>query len=159
MGNFISCSTSPKVMSSTSPRVIFRNGEIQKFNEPIKAAELMLESPNSFLVNSNSLIVGRRFSPLSADEELEFGNIYIMFPMKRVNSMITTKDIISIGKPAPETEATADKLLENDGFGPLGFPKGPEFRYRVRVSCRSRKPLLETIMEEQVKVEGTSRRY
>ncbi|XP_055814655.1 uncharacterized protein LOC129884371 [Solanum dulcamara] len=137
-------------MSSRSTRVIFQNGEIQKFNEPIIAAELMLESPNSFLVNCSSLIVGRRFSALSADEELEFGNIYIMFPMKRVNSVITTKDIVSIGKLAPGTETTEGKSPEKDGVGPLGFPTGQEFRYRVKVSCRSRKPLLETIMEEQV---------
>ncbi|KAK4736817.1 hypothetical protein R3W88_000514 [Solanum pinnatisectum] len=140
MGNFISCGTSPKVMSSRPTRVIFQNGKIQKFNEPIIAAELMLESPNSFLVNSSSLIVGRRFSALSADEELEFGNIYIMFPMKKLNSVITTKDIISIGKPGLENEATTGRSPEKDGVGPLGFPVRQEFR----------KPLLETIMEEQV---------
>lgn len=145
MGNFISCGSSPKVMDSRSTRVIFQNGEIQKFDEPIKAAEIMLESPNSFLVNSSSLIVGRRFSAISADEELEFGNFYVMFPMKKVNSIITIKDIISIGKP--ENEATTGKSSE-DGIGPLGFPVGrQEFGHRVRVSCRSRKPLLETIME------------
>ncbi|XP_060215790.1 uncharacterized protein LOC132642764 [Lycium barbarum] len=150
MGNLIACGTSPRVMSSRATRVIFQTGEIRKFNEPIKAAELMLESPNSFLVNSSSLIVGRRFFALSADEELEFGNIYIMFPMKRVNSMITAKDIVSVGKPAPESEKMVDNSTENDVVGLLGFPVGQEFRYRVKVSCKSRKPLLETIMEEQV---------
>ncbi|MCD7451829.1 hypothetical protein HAX54_013542 [Datura stramonium] len=142
-------------MSSRSTRVIFQNGEIRKFNEPIKAAQLMLESPNSFLVNSNSLIVGRRFFALSADEELEFGNIYIMFPMKRVNSVITRKDIISIGKPTPESEKPADSSPTNDGVGPLGFPAGREFTYRVRGTCRERKPLLETIMEEQLVNDGS----
>lgn len=140
MGNFISCGTSPRVMSSRPTMVIFQNGKIYKFNEPIIAAELMLESPNCFLVNSSSLIVGRRFSALSADEELELGNIYIMFPMKKVNSIITTKDIISVGKSGSENEATMCKSSEKDGVGPLGFPVRQEFR----------KPLLETIMEEQV---------
>ncbi|GJX56647.1 ribonuclease H-like domain-containing protein [Tanacetum coccineum] len=35
----------------------------------------------------------QRFTPLSADENLEPGQVYIMFPMRRVNSMITPADM------------------------------------------------------------------
>ncbi|KAA8532611.1 hypothetical protein F0562_032573 [Nyssa sinensis] len=96
MGNYISFSCtliSPTMKSSKAARVILPGGEIRQFREPVKAAELMLESPNYFIVNSRSLNIGRRFSALAADEDLEFGNVYIMFPMKRVNSIVTAADM------------------------------------------------------------------
>lgn len=163
--------------STKAARVILPGGEIRQFREPVKAAELMLEHPAYFLVNSRSLNMGRRFSALSADEDLEFGNVYIMFPMKRVNSMITAADMAVLlmaansaakrisgsgnVKVSPDVAAAvaagegAGELPENevsrsdaaDGFA------GLEFRHRLS-SCRSKKPLLETIVEEPIRVRG-----
>src|SRR2546430_1670487 len=94
MGNYVSCTlASPLIKNSKAARVILPAGEVRQFREPIKAAELMLECPNFFLVNSQSLHIGRRFSALAADEEVEFGNVYIMFPMKRLNSVVTAADM------------------------------------------------------------------
>lgn len=94
MGNYVSCTlATPLIKSNKAARVVFPGGEVRQFREPIKAAELMFECPNFFLVNSQSLHIGRRFSALSADEEIEFGNVYIMFPMKRVNSVVVAADM------------------------------------------------------------------
>lgn len=161
--------------SAKAARVMFPVGEIRQFREPVKAAELMLESPNFFLVNSKSLAIGRRFSPLSADEDLEFGNLYLMFPMKRVNSVVTAADMavflmaantapkrISGGNTlriSPEVVAQpavqADDQVENE-TGRLGFNLDgvegfslAEYKYRHSM-CRSRKPMLDTITEEPV---------
>ncbi|XXG65558.1 hypothetical protein AAC387_Pa05g3228 [Persea americana] len=94
MGNYISCTLSTHTgKHSNGAKVIFPDGEIRQFDQLINAAELMLETPNHFLVNSLSLQIGRRFSPLSADEDLEMGNVYVMFPMRRVNSAIVPADM------------------------------------------------------------------
>ncbi|KAF8378651.1 hypothetical protein HHK36_030000 [Tetracentron sinense] len=94
MGNYISCTLSITTSKhSRFAKVIFPSGEIRQVDEPIKAAELMFEIPNFFLVNSGSLQMGRRFSALNADEDLEMGNVYIMFPMKRLTSVITAADM------------------------------------------------------------------
>ncbi|KAJ8530632.1 hypothetical protein K7X08_023513 [Anisodus acutangulus] len=61
--------------------------------QQVKAAELMLETPNFFILNSRSLHIGRRFSALNADEDLEIANVYIMFPMKRLSSLVTAADL------------------------------------------------------------------
>ncbi|GFQ02126.1 hypothetical protein PHJA_002356500 [Phtheirospermum japonicum] len=93
MGNYASCTfVVPNLRSLKSARVILLGGEIRQFRQPVKAAELMLESPNYFLVNSKSFNIGRRFAALSADEDLEFGNLYLMLPMRRLNSIITAAD-------------------------------------------------------------------
>ncbi|OAY47222.1 uncharacterized protein LOC110617886 [Manihot esculenta] len=98
MGNYVSCTlATPLIKNSKAARVVLPTGEVRQFrHQPIKAAELMLECPNFFLVNSQSLHIGRRFSALSADEEVEFGNVYIMFPMKRVNSVATAADMAAL---------------------------------------------------------------
>ncbi|KAM5567865.1 hypothetical protein ABKV19_015776 [Rosa sericea] len=177
MGNYISCTlATPLIKSTKAARVVFPTGEVRQFREPIKAAELMLESPNTFLANSKSLHIGRRFSALAADEELEFGNVYIMFPMRRLSSIVTAADMtifliaansaakqISGGKIRILPEAQAVQNDEEKSQNGDGEGQGParltldgveglqvaEFQYRL-AACRSRKPVLETIKEEPI---------
>ncbi|KAF5778738.1 hypothetical protein HanRHA438_Chr12g0562291 [Helianthus annuus] len=152
MGNYVSCTLTHQTRkTSTTTKVILPNGEILNFHEPIKAAELMLESPNSFVVNSKSLRIGSRFSALNADEDLEFATVYVMFPMSRVNSVVTAADLGSlfitakkIGRVVPETVA-APPRLKLEEIEEVSV----EFKRRMTM-CRSKKPLLDTIEEEHV---------
>ncbi|KAF7808799.1 DUF4228 domain protein [Senna tora] len=166
MGNYISCTLAPPLMKSARAiRVIFPTGEIKQFKEAVKAAELMLECPAYFLANSRSLHIGRRFSALAADEELEHGNVYILFPMRRLNSIVTAADMavffmaansaakrISGGKVCVmpdngrESAAVGEDSPAVSGGGD-GVDSG--FQYRLNY-CRSRKPVLETINEEPI---------
>ncbi|GMN28266.1 hypothetical protein TIFTF001_001989 [Ficus carica] len=152
-------------------KVIFPGGEVRRFDEPVKAAELMLESPNFFVVNSRSLQMGRRFSALNADEDLEMANVYVMFPMQRVNSLVTAADMGALflvakkavsGRkkrisPADQpTVAAPENLRKDDDHVAAAAPRlnlddienfsAPEFMHRLSMS-RSKKPLLETIEE------------
>ncbi|KHN42400.1 hypothetical protein glysoja_020112 [Glycine soja] len=114
MGNYVSCTLAPPLMkNSKATRVIIPTGEVKQFREIVKAAELMLEHPSYFLVNSRSLHIGRRFSALGADEELESGNVYIFFPMRRVNSVVTPTDMHSFWLPTPPPR---DCLVERHVF-------------------------------------------
>ncbi|KAI3733887.1 hypothetical protein L6452_13345 [Arctium lappa] len=162
MGNFVSaCSfgISPKMKSNKAARVIFPTGEIRQFQDSVKAAEIMLDCPNFFLVNSHSLNINRRFSPLSADEDLESGNVYIMFPMRRVNSMITPADMAVFwmsANSAPRRISGKISPVSTVQGGGDGTEQArlvvevPEFSYRLAV-FRSRKPFLDTITEEPVR--------
>ncbi|KAL3844914.1 hypothetical protein ACJIZ3_002317 [Penstemon smallii] len=161
MGNYISCTLSVPVGKNPSrgTRVIFPSGEIRRLYEPTKAAELMLEVPNFFLVNTKSLRIGKRFSPLNADEDLEIGNVYVFFPMKRLNAVVTAADMgalflaansaaskrITAGTVKISPECSVPKLNLND----IEEFSMPEFNHRLSM-CRSKKPLLETINEEPI---------
>ncbi|XP_010253019.1 PREDICTED: uncharacterized protein LOC104594432 [Nelumbo nucifera] len=180
MGNYISCTlASPPGRQSRGTRVILPSGKIRQLDGQVKAAELMLETPNYFLVNSRSLQIGRRFSALNADEDLEMGNVYIMFPMKRVKSVITAADMgvlfmsansaakrASDGKirilpeaSSGDSRVTPVSAVNNSSGSETPLPRlklddieefsTPEFRHRLSM-CRSRKPLLETITEEPI---------
>ncbi|KAI3453092.1 hypothetical protein Pfo_009755 [Paulownia fortunei] len=166
MGNYISCTfLAPKLRSPKSARVILPGGEIRQFRQPVKAVELMLESPNYFLVNSKSFNIGRRFSPLLADEDLEFGNLYVMLPMRRVNSVVTASDVavflmaansapkrISGGysvRISPEAAALTVDDSSEDGRPRLSLEGvAPEYQYRLAV-CRSKRPAWKQLLKSQ----------
>nr|XP_019706671.1 uncharacterized protein LOC105047061 [Elaeis guineensis] len=94
MGNYLSCTLSAgSGGGSGGVRVIVPGGEVRHLEGLVNAAELMLDTPGHFLVNSRSMQVGRRFAALSADEDLEMGNVYVMMPMKRLNSVVTAADM------------------------------------------------------------------
>lgn len=177
MGNYVSCTLStPGSKNLRAIKVIFPGGQIKELRAPIRAAELMLEKPNFFAVNARSLQIGRRFSALTADEELEFSNVYVMFPMKRLNSMVTAADMgalllttnaamkkVSGGRVRvlPESynnnnveEKESDDMAAIESLSPVKLEldeieefSRPEFIHRLSM-CRSKKPLLETIAEE-----------
>lgn len=177
MGNYVSCTLSgPGSKSLRAIKVIFPGGEIKELLAPIRAAELMLEKPNFFVVNARALQIGRRFSPLSADEELEFANIYVMFPMKRLNSTITAADMGALllaanaavkkgsggkARVLPESYNKMEEEESNDmaaaAMSPSKldqddteeFSMSEYMMHRLSI-CRSKKPLLETIAEEPV---------
>lgn len=177
MGNYVSCTFAPPLMKNAkATRVIIPTGEVKQFREIVKAAELMLEHPNYFLVNSRSLHIGRRFSALGADEELEFGNVYIFFPMRRVNSIVTAADMAvlflaansaakrlsggkarilpddavrGVGQQEEEMISNTENIVEIPRLSLEGVDSG--FQYRLSY-CRSRKPVLETINEEPIRV-------
>ncbi|XP_042502292.1 uncharacterized protein LOC122079684 [Macadamia integrifolia] len=180
MGNYISCtlSTIPGNKHSRWAKVILPSGEIRQFDGPINAAELMFDNPNHFLVTSRSLQIGRRFSALNADEELEMGNVYVLFPMKRLNSFITAVDVGGLLMTARRASGGKSRILSESGgkrITPVvnnlqgseeAFPRlklddvedfsVSEFKQRLSVS-RSKKPLLETITEEPLRAPARCR--
>nr|XP_016458258.1 PREDICTED: protein DETOXIFICATION 14-like [Nicotiana tabacum] len=118
---------------------------------------------------------GKRFSALNADEDLEMANVYVMFPMKRLNSLVSAADLGALfltansvakrvsfkrGKILPEcTEFAVDIEEPKPKYDKIALPKlkledieefsTPEFKHMLLI-CRSKKPLLETIVEESV---------
>ncbi|GAB4827932.1 hypothetical protein Ancab_034817 [Ancistrocladus abbreviatus] len=187
MGNYASCALSgPTGRNRAAAKVIFPTGEIRHFSQPTKAAELMFDMPNFFLVNSLSLQIGRRFSALNADEDLEMGNVYVLFPMKRLNSVVSAADLGALFLAAnsaakrnsssggvatairavPESTGRVSQVVPAPAvvdFGSQDLEVGaptlnvngieelcsPEFKFRLSM-CRSKKPLLETIVEEPI---------
>ncbi|KAL3640408.1 hypothetical protein CASFOL_015376 [Castilleja foliolosa] len=168
MGNYISCTLAmPVSMSSIrATKVISPSGETRRLYEPTKAAELMLDTPNFFLVSAKSLQIGRRFSALNADEDLEIGGVYVFFPMTRLKSVVTAADMGKLFMAANSAAKKTAKVLPEYGgdrevlqSGPAAAPRlklddieefaTPEFQHRLSM-CRSKKPLLETIVEEPV---------
>ncbi|BAU00906.1 uncharacterized protein LOC124825606 [Vigna umbellata] len=156
MGNYISCTLSTAGSKHwRGIKVIFPSGEIEEFEEGVKAAELMLEMPSFFVVNTRSLQIGQRFCALNADEELECGNVYVMHPMKRLNSVVRPSDmgalLLTAKRVTAKVRVVPEKQVEEPkfNFDDIEEFSSPEFVHRLSIT-RSKKPLLETIAEEPV---------
>ncbi|KAK7381448.1 hypothetical protein VNO78_34142 [Psophocarpus tetragonolobus] len=150
MGNYISCTVSTGSRKHwRGIKVIFPSGEIQQLEEGVKAAELMLEMPSFFVANTRSLKIGRRFCALKADQELHSGNVYVMLPIKRLNSLVKPSDMGPLLLTAkvrivPHTQPHhEDPRLNLDDIQEFS---SPDFMHTFSIS-RSNKPLLETIAE------------
>ncbi|TKY45333.1 hypothetical protein E2542_SST30716 [Spatholobus suberectus] len=175
MGNYVSCTLAPPLMKNAkATRVIIPTGEVKQFREIVKAAELMLEHPNYFLVNSRSftLVEG---SPLSALTKIWSLGTCTFFPMRRVNSLVTAADVavlfLAANSAAKRLSGGKARVLPDNGGGdrrqeeekgsktessveiPRLSLEGVESGFQYRLSyCRSRKPVLETINEEPVRL-------
>ncbi|XP_077217805.1 multidrug resistance protein ABC transporter family protein [Tasmannia lanceolata] len=77
MGNYVSHRT-----CDINGKVILPDGTIHIIDRPISVAELMLEHPQQFVVDFQSLMAGKRSAPLPADKNLEMKKVYLMLPMK-----------------------------------------------------------------------------
>ncbi|XP_058076913.1 uncharacterized protein LOC131225403 [Magnolia sinica] len=78
MGNYISRRT-----CAIAGKVILTDGSVHKFDEPLSVAELMLDHPQQFVIEFQSIVAGHRPAPLPADQMLEIDKVYLMLPMKR----------------------------------------------------------------------------
>ncbi|KDP33032.1 hypothetical protein JCGZ_13063 [Jatropha curcas] len=182
MGNYVSCKLANPLVPKNSKltKIILPTGEIRQIQyhhqQPTKAAELMLETPNFFIVNTKSLKIDRRFCPLNADDDLEKANVYVMFPMQRKDTKVTASDLgalfmtansalkrVSGGKVRVRPDITADNTVDDErrksddevvvprlSLEGIEEVSTPEFRHRMSMS-RSKKPLLETIEEEPIR--------
>lgn len=100
MGNYASSalsktSSSSSSSSSSAAKVILPDGGVRHIHAPMKAAELMMEIPSFFLVDAKSLKIGRKLSPLAADDDLQIKgcHVYIAFPMTRATSAANASDL------------------------------------------------------------------
>ncbi|PON44687.1 hypothetical protein PanWU01x14_264700 [Parasponia andersonii] len=93
MGNAASCA--PSIISNGATKVLSSDGTMEIYTRPIKAAEIMLENPGMFVCDWSSLQVGHRIHGLSADEELEKRQLYLLLPMELLYSVLTHEEMSS----------------------------------------------------------------
>eukprot|EP01018_Ginkgo_biloba_P015270 Gb_41646 [translate_table: standard] len=112
MGNYISCASS-RVPPSDSVKVVVWKGSgggvvIKEYERRIKAAEVMMQNPQQFVCHSESLQVGRRVDQaLSADDDLELGNLYFLLPMHRLHTLLSASDMPSL-KPISNSNSNSN---------------------------------------------------
>ncbi|GLJ46351.1 hypothetical protein SUGI_0977090 [Cryptomeria japonica] len=124
MGSYLSCASYSSVMPYNTVKVLFFNGGLQEFHTEMKVAEIMLENPQHFVCHSDSLEVGRRINPLSADDDLEVGHLYLVLPMSKLQSVLSGSLMASIAFRATSAMKKSSKngvktLLGLAGVRPL----------------------------------------
>ncbi|KAJ6983910.1 hypothetical protein NC653_026666 [Populus alba x Populus x berolinensis] len=97
--------------NSKAARVVFPTGEVRQFREPVKAAEINVGLSKLLLSKlAFSYTLAGGFPPLEADEELESGNAYLMFPMKRVSTVCYFLPLIRLSSSSLLTQRLREFL-------------------------------------------------
>ncbi|KAE9598222.1 hypothetical protein Lal_00003909 [Lupinus albus] len=79
MGNHISFHP-----SKPTGKIVYYDGSVQEFDQPLTVAELMLEHPQQVVVEFHSTMNQKKPPiPLPADNNLEMKKIYLMLPLKQ----------------------------------------------------------------------------
>ncbi|RLN28853.1 hypothetical protein C2845_PM05G29050 [Panicum miliaceum] len=167
MGNFMSC-TLAKAPGGRCARVILPDGGVRQVALPATAAELMMDVPGHFLVDARAASVGARLAALPADEEVELGGAYAVFPMKRLGTPLAAADAARLAAAATR-EARRSSAKVSDDAPPAEVAAAEEKAPRLRLedmevddaaaaevgalkhrlsNARARRPTLETIQEE-----------
>ncbi|KAL1211483.1 hypothetical protein V5N11_023496 [Cardamine amara subsp. amara] len=177
MGNYVSCilskttssqslSSSSSSSSSSASKVILPDGGVRDIHAPMRAAEVMMEMPSHFLVDAKSMKISQKFIPLAADDDLDLGSchVYVAFPMTRVASAVNASEmarLVLAGKkrtkscdnrrvsPEEEDDDCVRLMGRKLNLEDIEEFSAAEFIHRISVS-KSKKPLLETIVEEHV---------
>lgn len=130
MGNYLSCVPH----KSLTAKLIDSQGNLHPIETPIKAAELMLESPGHVICPAEELKRTCRVMAMKADDELLAGGVYLLFPVSKANSRVSDADMARID---------AKKKKKKNGRVRV-FPEGGE-EVRVAGSClKGGKEELET---------------
>ncbi|KAK7284588.1 hypothetical protein RJT34_19337 [Clitoria ternatea] len=68
--------------SYATGKIVYWDGSVQEFDQPITVAELMLENPQQVVVDFHSAMNHKRPCPLPADQKLDMNKTYLMLPVK-----------------------------------------------------------------------------
>ncbi|XP_073027438.1 uncharacterized protein [Primulina eburnea] len=166
--------------AAATGKVILSDGAVFKYDEPVTAAELMLEHPQEVVVE---LINGKKPTPLAADEILDRKKLYVMLPIKKgkqttlsyqeakelltkTNSLLKSKALLSftgflpmfvrICHPVREhgSPVTMHTKEDRNYFSAVSeLEERPEFLSR-QISGKGWKPSLDTINEKTTKAKS-----
>lgn len=111
MGNHISFHATTKI--------IYYDGSVQEFDQPITVAELMLDHPKHVVVEFHSAMNQKKPTPLPADKNLEMNKKYVMVPMKPGKPVgLSAEDCRRILSIVNSSLNTNNYLMSSQGFVP-----------------------------------------
>ncbi|CAN6469145.1 unnamed protein product [Victoria cruziana] len=90
MGNHFSCVC---VVDCPVVRLADLAGNVHEFPSARPVAELMIEFPGHIVAPADEVLKSRRVRSLRADEEAKPGELYLLFPMGRVNSRVADHEV------------------------------------------------------------------
>ncbi|KAL1195455.1 hypothetical protein V5N11_030729 [Cardamine amara subsp. amara] len=150
MGNYVSSAltkTSSSSSSSSAAKVILPDGGVRLIHAPMKAAELMMEIPSFFFVDAKSLKIGRKLSPLAADDDLQIKGCHRSKKQRRrvgadsYGSGTVVKNCHN-GKVSPDGEEDDVKIVSVGSklnLEDIEDFSAAEFMHRISIS-KSKKP-------------------
>ncbi|TMW84273.1 hypothetical protein EJD97_025499 [Solanum chilense] len=117
MGICSSCEST----SIATAKLILQDGRLQEFPYPVKASYLLQKDPSIFICNSDEMDFGDVVSAISADEELQPGQLYFALPLSNLKRRLKAEEMAALA-------VKASSALNNCGTEKYGCRrKGSDF--------------------------------
>lgn len=127
--------TSTESTQVATAKLILLDGRMMEFTKPVKVGYVLQKNPMCFICNSDDMEFDEALSAISADEELQLGQIYFALPLRYLRQPLQAEEMAALA-------AKANSALMRSGGGGGGCrrrrvdPIVPGDKYRVRVaSC------------------------
>ncbi|KAF2544197.1 hypothetical protein F2Q68_00028714 [Brassica cretica] len=130
------CSSTESTQVATA-KLILQDGRMMEFTKPVKVGYVLLKNPMGFICNSDDMEFDEALSAISADEELQLGQIYFALPLRYLRQPLQAEEMAALASKANSA------LMRSGGGGGGGScrrrrvdPIVAGDKYRVRVaSC------------------------
>ncbi|XP_009799961.1 uncharacterized protein [Nicotiana sylvestris] len=96
MGICSSCEST----SVATAKLILQDGRLQEFPYPVKASYLLQRDPTIFICNSDEMEFGDVVSAISADEELQPGQLYFALPLSNLKRRLQAEEMAALAVKA-----------------------------------------------------------
>ncbi|XP_009775617.1 uncharacterized protein LOC107781171 [Nicotiana tabacum] len=96
--------------SVATVKLILHDGRLQEFSYPVKASYLLQNDPTIFICNSDEMDFGDVVSAISAEEELQLGQLYFALPLSRLKCRLQAEEMAALA-------VKASSALNNSGDG------------------------------------------
>ncbi|KAF8085347.1 hypothetical protein N665_0671s0025 [Sinapis alba] len=126
------CSSSESTQVATA-KLILQDGKMMEFANPVKVGYVLQKYPMCFICNSDDMDFDDAVSAISADEELQLGQIYFALPLRWLREPLKAEEMAALA-------VKASSALMGSGGGGGGScrrkciePIVVSDKYRVRV--------------------------
>ncbi|XP_059295224.1 uncharacterized protein LOC132048332 [Lycium ferocissimum] len=96
MGICSSCEST----SIATAKLILQDGRLQEFPYPVKVSYLLQKDPTIFICNSDEMDFGDVVSAISADEELQPGQLYFALPLSNLKRKLKAEEMAALAVKA-----------------------------------------------------------
>ncbi|OIT20332.1 hypothetical protein A4A49_39547 [Nicotiana attenuata] len=80
--------------------LIQMNGQLQEFQQPITAGEILGQNPDFFICSSEAMNVNSLVPQLAKDEILQLGQLYFLLPISKLHTPLSLQDMCTLAVKA-----------------------------------------------------------
>ncbi|XVF68187.1 hypothetical protein PTKIN_Ptkin10aG0184300 [Pterospermum kingtungense] len=115
-------------------KVIYPDGRLQEFRQPIKASLVLSQNPNCFLCNSEVMYVNSPLPHVPEDEQLQQGQIYFLMPLSKSHAPLSLQELCSLAIKASTVLSHLDMVHSSQAVFDFSDRKGSGFINIVGIS-------------------------
>ncbi|XP_057969828.1 uncharacterized protein LOC131158904 [Malania oleifera] len=86
--------------SVATAKLILQDGRLQEFQYPVKVSYVLQTDPTCFICNSDEMDFGDVVAAISADEELQPGQLYFALPLSKLKRPLQAEDMAALAVKA-----------------------------------------------------------